>query len=112
MLTFNEFEDGADATWYGNPVPQAPLLYLAATMAEEAGEVCGKVKKLYRDDRTVPEIDKQKRAIKIEMGDLLYYMSRAARQMGTTLEEIAQMNHDKLADRHARGVIKGDGDER
>ncbi len=112
MKTFAEYEQGCDATWYGNPVPATPLLYLSNTIAEEAGEICGKVKKLHRDDRTTTEIANRKDAIKQEMGDLLYYLSRMAMQLGTSLEHIAQMNHDKLADRYARGVIKGTGDER
>jgi NTP pyrophosphatase (non-canonical NTP hydrolase) len=110
--TFDEFEQGCDDTWYGNPTPDTPLLYLAVTVAEEAGEICGKVKKLHRDDRSATEVIAREKAIKLEMGDLLFYMSRMAKSLGTTLSEIAQMNHDKLADRYARGVIRGDGDER
>ena len=35
-----------------------------------------------------------------------------AKELGFTLEEIAQMNYDKLHSRAERGKISGDGDER
>lgn len=46
------------------------------------------------------------------MYDALWYASEAARQLGSSLEECAGRNLDKLADRASRGVIKGSGDKR
>jgi hypothetical protein len=43
---------------------------------------------------------------------VLWYLSRASAELGYTLEEIASYNAEKLRDRHARGVIGGNGDNR
>ena len=42
----------------------------------------------------------------------LYGLSRVAAEYGYTLEQLAELNIAKLRDRAARGVIKGNGDER
>ena len=44
-----------------------------------------------------------------ELGDLLWYMSRAAEGAGTTLEEIARKNNTKLAERHAKKLAEAEG---
>lgn len=47
-----------------------------------------------------------------EAGDCCWYPSRICTEAGTTLQAAALGNGAKLADRMARGVIKGDGDDR
>lgn len=47
-----------------------------------------------------------------EAGDVLWQLSGLCSVMGWDLEEIAQMNLDKLASRKERNVIVGDGDNR
>ena len=47
-----------------------------------------------------------------ELGDVLWYLSVAASDLGYTLEEIAEMNIDKLRKRKAKDMIKGSGDNR
>lgn len=47
-----------------------------------------------------------------EAGDILWQLSGLCRVMGWNLEDIAQMNLDKLASRKERGVIDGNGDNR
>lgn len=47
-----------------------------------------------------------------EAGDILWQLSGLCSTFGWTLEEVAQMNLDKLADRKKRGVIDGNGDNR
>lgn len=47
-----------------------------------------------------------------EISDVLWYLAAAARELGFTLEEIATYNLAKLADRKARGVLAGSGDNR
>lgn len=45
-----------------------------------------------------------------EAGDILWQLSGLCSVMGWSLEEIAQMNLDKLAARKAVGTIDGNGD--
>ena len=47
-----------------------------------------------------------------ELGDCLWYLAVIAARFGYTLEEIAEMNVEKLRDRQRRGVLKGSGDNR
>ena len=47
-----------------------------------------------------------------ELGDVLWFVALIAKHAGLSLEEVAQLNLDKLADRAKRGVIVGNGDNR
>lgn len=44
--------------------------------------------------------------------DIVFEVGGFAKKYGYTLEQVAEINIAKLRDRQARGVIKGDGDER
>lgn len=44
--------------------------------------------------------------------DIVFEVGSIAKRHGYTLEQVAEINIAKLRDRQARGVIKGDGDER
>lgn len=46
------------------------------------------------------------------MDNIVRKLSCLAKRQGYTLEQVAEINIAKLRDRQARGVIKGDGDER
>jgi len=73
----------------------------------EAGEVAEKVKKYLRDDTKVS----QKEIVK-ELGDVIFYATALSNYFYSNLEEVMQVNMDKLDDRAKRGVIKGSGDNR
>jgi NTP pyrophosphatase (non-canonical NTP hydrolase) len=81
-------------------------LYLALGLADEAGEVAGKIKKLYRDGTFDSD------ALAKEIGDVMWYLTRLADWNGTDLSNIIRQNMQKLADRKMRGVLGGSGDER
>lgn len=49
-------------------------------------------------------------ALKKEAGDILWQLSGLCKVMGWSLEDVAQMNLDKLAARKAAGTIDGSGD--
>lgn len=85
--------------------------YIILGLAEEAGEVCGKFAKAIRDDKGHLS-DKRKDAIKKELGDVCWFVSEIATDLGLSLEDVMQTNLDKLYDRQKRNVIGGSGDER
>lgn len=46
------------------------------------------------------------------LSDIVFEVGGFAKKYGYTLEQVAEINIAKLRDRQARGVIKGNGDER
>jgi NTP pyrophosphatase (non-canonical NTP hydrolase) len=90
---------------------EAWLAYPALGLAGEAGEVAEHAKKAIRDDGG--EVSEERRAaMGKELGDVLWYVSQLASELGLDLEEIAQVNLDKLLSRQRRGMLSGSGDER
>ena len=80
-------------------------------LSGEAGEVAEKVKKLIRDQDSVVT-EEFKEGVKKELGDVLWYLSTLSHTLGFTLEEVANLNLEKLASRKTRGVLHGNGDHR
>ena len=115
-MTLDEYQDTASTFCFY----KGSLLYPALGLTGEAGEVAEKVKKLYRDDEInfmredmVEELNhKQSRDLALELGDVLFYVAAIANDIGYSLEEIADMNIDKLRDRQARNALSGSGDHR
>ncbi len=83
--------------------------YPALGLAEEAGEVAGKIKKMMRDG--IP-LDEQKEKVESEMGDVLWYLANLAYDCGISLEVVAEKNIEKVKDRQVRGQLHGEGDNR
>ena len=90
---------------------EAWLAYPALGLAGEAGEVAEHAKKAIRDDGG-DVTDERRAAMSKELGDVLWYVAQLASELGLELEEIAQVNLDKLLSRQSRGVLSGSGDER
>jgi len=91
------------------------ILYPAMGLAGEAGEVCDKVKKWWRNEGITSGkqlSDEQRMALQREVGDILWYIAAMAKELGYPMWAIAQSNLVKLNDRHERGVLKGEGDDR
>ena len=96
------------------------IAYCAMGLAGEAGEVADKIKKLYRDkeyhdlDATGKSIllQEHKDSIAKELGDVLWYITAMANEIDVKLQEVAQMNYDKLLKRRATGTLQGSGDDR
>ena len=94
--------------------------YMMLNLVGEVGEFAGKIAKYIRKDYI--EINQSKIAgivsdnedneLRKEAGDILWQLSGLCDVMGWSLENIAQENLAKLADRQKRNVIVGEGDNR
>lgn len=88
-----------------------PIVYPTLGLVNEAGELAGKVKKIFRDKNgLISEEDRQ--ALKYELGDVLWYMAQIATELDISMQEVAEANLEKLFSRLERGQIKGEGDNR
>jgi NTP pyrophosphatase (non-canonical NTP hydrolase) len=85
------------------------VTYPMIGMCNEAGEALGKLKKVMRGDKS---IDGQRDALLDELGDVLWYIAMAARDLDADLSDVAVRNLRKLGSRKERGVLQGDGDKR
>ena len=96
-------------------------------LSAEAGEVADKLAKAVRKygecqesilmllsspKPSSSEMVMLRKEIAKELGDVLWMVQGCAGILNYDLEEIAQMNIDKLQDRQNRGVIVGSGDNR
>lgn len=88
-----------------------PIVYPTLGLVNEAGELAGKVKKIFRDKGgQISEADRE--ALKYELGDVLWYMAQIATELDLSLQEVAEANLEKLFSRLERGKIHGEGDYR
>lgn len=108
-MTINEYQTGALST--AIYPAERKIIYPTLGLTGEAGEVADKVKKVIRDNND-DFTDERKRQIALELGDVMWYAATLANDLGYTLEEVCQMNLDKLASRMQRDKIHGNGDER
>lgn len=108
-MNLNEYQKRSEkfAAYQGAPEHHGVNLYPFLALAEEAGEVCGKVAKALRKGGPIDS-----GAVSMELGDVLWQVAACAGELGYTLSEIAALNLAKLGDRAARGVIVGEGDAR
>ena len=105
--------------------------YMFLNLVGEVGELASKVAKAIRKEKLsigwwengeeadennlIPTVSyfewtELSEELKKEAGDILWQLSGLCSVMGWSLEEIAQMNLDKLAARKAVGTIDGNGD--
>jgi NTP pyrophosphatase (non-canonical NTP hydrolase) len=83
---------------------EARVMYGATALAEEAGEVLGKVRKMIyhgykRDDAQLKE----------ELGDAMWAMAYLSRQLGYFMSEVGTDNIKKLQKRYPGGFELGGG---
>lgn len=106
-LTFGEYQEIARETAiYPN---NSKVVYPVLGMAGEAGEVANKVKKIIRDGLDVEDVRED---LAKELGDVMWYVSNVAYDLGLDLAYIANLNLQRLRDRKERGVLGGSGDNR
>lgn len=108
-MTLNEYQKTAKSTAIYPTENNLGQIYLALKLNGEAGEVAELIaKRELRGDNIPNYHDKLFK----ELGDVLWYISTLAYELGYTLEDVAKANLDKIADRAKRGVLQGSGSER
>ena len=117
IMEMKEYQKGAMSTCMESCNNVA---YMLTGLTAEVGEVNDKIAKAIRKGKirieknqlTFRNCDSDAMCDEIakELGDCLWFVSSLASVLGYTLEEIAQMNLDKLAARKAVGTIDGNGD--
>ena len=109
-LDLTTYQREAAAT--GGPIRvDHPIVYPTLGLVNEAGEVAGKVKKIFRDrDGVVTDDDRA--ALTLELGDVLWYLAELCTRLDIDLDDVAAANIGKLRGRVARGTLAGDGDDR
>lgn len=124
-MTLNEYQEKAMTTC----TPSSNnFSYMMLNLMGEVGEFASKVAKALRketgimdegnfyyylnQDADCPTSKELYDELKAEAGDILWQLSGLCKVMGWNLEEVAQMNLDKLQSRQQRGVIVGEGDNR
>ena len=78
------------------------VVYPALGLSGESGEIAEKVKKSLRGDK---ELDKPE--VVKELGDVLWYVTSLADDLGYTLQDVIELNIQKLSSRKERGVVNG-----
>jgi len=115
VITLKEYQHRAQQTCV---VPaDRPLGDVAGTaypmlgLVEEIGEIAGKLKRVVREGGGIitPEV---RADLTREIGDALWYLGRLSGILGISLQVAAEENLKKVEDRFARGVVKGEGDNR
>ena len=104
-LTLDQYQQQAKATAV-YPEDEA-VQYLIAGLAGEVGEVASLFAKYWRGDG-----DFNRDHVAAELGDVLWFVAMLADDICCNLSDVAQGNLNKLADRAARGKLKGSGDNR
>lgn len=116
-MDFNKYQDDAHKTaiYEDNRVLLDPAqVYALMGLVGEAGEVANLCKKALRGDFGQDPYMNQEFIEKLigELGGQLWYMAEICTVFNLSLENIAAQNLAKLADRSARGVLQGSGDDR
>jgi len=106
-LDFDDYQSSAKTTAIYPKQLNRGIYYTAIGLAGEVGELLNKIKKIARDNAPVDT-----EALKDEMGDVLWYLSQIATELGISISDVAEANLNKLKGRKQRGVISGSGDKR
>ena len=117
-MTLNEYQQQAMSTCMESC---ENFSYMMLNLIGEVGELASKVAKDIRKGEATIEhshlsyedfasLDRKRKEQGQEIGDILWMLAGLAMVYGYSLDEIAQMNLDKLAARKAAGRIVGDGD--
>jgi len=109
-MNFDEYQKlSRDTVAY--PDPGNNYIYPTLGLAGEAGEVTNKIQKVIRD-KGGKIGEEERKGIEGELGDVLWYLSQLATELGLSLDDVAKNNIEQLKSRKQRGVLHGSGDNR
>ena len=86
-----------------NGFPTERLLTAAVGMSAEAGEFTEIIKKIIFQGKPVTE--ENIFHLKRELGDIMWYVSQACIGLDISIEEVIQMNFEKLSARYPEGTF-------
>jgi NTP pyrophosphatase (non-canonical NTP hydrolase) len=109
-MDFSEYQTKSRKT-AKYPVIGHAVIYPTLGLTNEAGEVAGKIKKIFRDKGGVIG-ETEREALTSELGDVLWYLAQTCTELEISLDEVAEHNIEKLYSRLERGKIGGEGDTR
>ena len=92
--TLNEFQNHVSSRWKLRG--ETSLFVMACGLGGESGEVLELLKKHVRDGKHPGE------SLLLELGDLLYYLTRVGQEYGHSLSDIMSENIEKLRKRDAK----------
>lgn len=96
-MEYEDYLEFVKSNWNASTRPhQDQVIHAAMGLSGEAGEVLEWHKKTIFHNRDLP-----KEALVSEFGDVLYYLVRLATLYGVSLEEIMDVNVDKINNRKA-----------
>lgn len=90
-------------------LPSANSEYALLNLAGEVGEVLSLEAKLIRDGGNIAEY---RAKLKKELGDVLWHVAAIAMDNHMDLNDVAEGNIHKLAQRQTNNTIQGNGDDR
>lgn len=109
-MTFDEYQKGCRKTAiYPQETKKEGLEYTLIGLSGEVGELLNKFKKVLRGDGSISKFELDMGS---ELGDILWYVSETATQLGFKLDDVAIANLTKLTNRQINGSLKGSGDHR
>jgi NTP pyrophosphatase (non-canonical NTP hydrolase) len=109
-MQLNEYQQAALRTAAPKDKPNE-VFHLLLGLVGEAGELAEKAKKIVRDqDSDFTRWDRE--VLSKELGVTLWFVAVLADHFDVPLEEVARLNLTKLADRQARNMLSGSGDNR
>lgn len=97
-MDFKTYEDDVRRTLNPELNHISRLMSAALGLCGEAGEAADHVKKWIEQGRQIDD-----RALLLELGDVLYYVTLFAKLRGSNLETVAQMNIEKRLERYPQG---------
>lgn len=107
MNAFDRYRAQASRTRAGvSRLPLSSTMNATLGLVGEAGEVAELVKKGYYHQQDA-DLDRAK--LKLELGDVLFYLDWLASLHGMTLTDVADANIEKLKARYPDGFVHGGG---